>query len=434
MRSLWFLALVSLGGACVDKGPGDPGPQIDPTYIAEHLLEQPPASLAHRMDVAFGDAVVYLGNDLAKTQVAPGDKVTINHYWRVVKPPGAQWRIFSHLRGGPHDFLNADLTDMRTGHPAAKWEAGEIIRDEQTFVVDKFWKSPTASLVVGLYQQGKHRIDDRMQVDAPDRALVVATLQVDLSKAPPPPGNLVLKQATGPIVIDGKADEPGWANAAVTTSFEPAEGGPDMDWGTTAKLTWDAQNLYLFVSVEDPDIHSDFTKQDDHLWEQDVVEVFIDADGNRKGYVELQTNPRNVHFDTWFVAGRPNRDDSFDAKLNSQVVVRGTLDDRDDGDIGWDLELAIPLVAVKGKDDAMKIHVPPLPGDVWRLNVVRFDDAGKKAASWNRIDYQDFHGLDRMLTVQFATAKGEVKPPPEPPEAPPPPAPVPAPAPGPATP
>ena len=45
-------------------------------------------------------------------------------------------------------------------------------------------------------------------------------------------------------------------------------------------------------AAEDPDVHSDFVNQDDHLWEQDVIEVFIDADGNRRGYIELQVNPR----------------------------------------------------------------------------------------------------------------------------------------------
>lgn len=421
MRSqLGWTLLLALVPACVDKGPGDPGPQIDPTYIAEHLLEAPPASIPNRLDAMFGDAVIYLGNDLVDTSVDPGQKVVIHHYWQILKPPGAQWRIFAHLRGPAGDFLNADLTDMRTGYPAAKWEAGMVIRDEQSFVVDKFWKSATATLVVGLFQQGKHKLTDRMEVTGEgvvDRALPVATLQVDLSKAPPPPGNIALKKAPGPIAIDGVANEQGWTNAAVQTSFTSCEGSaPEMPWSTTAKLTWDDQYLYVFVAAEDPDVHSDFVKQDDHLWEQDVIEVFIDADGNRRGYVELQVNPRDTHFDTWFAGVRPNRDDSFDSGMISKVVVKGTVDSRADGDVGWDLELAIPHAAVLGKDPKMKVHVPPLPGDTWRLNVVRGDVAvgGKngilRAATWNPITCDDFHALDRMLTVQFASATGELKP------------------------
>jgi hypothetical protein len=117
--------------------------------------------------------------------------------------------------------------------------------------------------------------------------------------------------------------------------------------------------------------------------------------------------------DTWFAVGRPNRDDTFSAAMQTQVIVRGTVDNRDDGDTGWDVELAIPLVAARGKDAGMKIDVPPKLGDTWRLNVVRADKdrSGKvRAASWNRIGCEDFHALDRMLTVQFADADGSITP------------------------
>lgn len=422
MRACLGLVLVIVLG-CVDKGPGDQGQRIDPSDIQANLLSEPPATLGQRVDAGFGDGkITYLGNDVATTRVAPGDKVTVTHYWQVVEPPGPGWRVFSHLRGGTGaDFANVDLTDMRTGHPPDRWKAGQIIRDEQTFVLRKDWKSATALLVVGLYQQGKHRIADRMAVSAAaeadprvrdDRSLTVLQLQVDLSRAPPPPGTLLVKKAIGPVVIDGKADEPAWGGAAVQTSFTGAE-GCELGDPTEARLTWDDQFLYLFVSSEDADIFSPFTQQDDHLWEHDVVEIFIDADGNRRGYVELQVNPRNTHFDTWFVAGRPNRDDSFDAAMQSQVVVRGTVDDRDDGDVGWDVELAIPLAAVKGKDPAMKVNLPPVPGDTWRLNVVRGDKnrEGKvTASSWKRLSCEDWHGLDRMVTVQFADAAGSIVP------------------------
>ena len=35
--------------------------------------------------------------------------------------------------------------------------------------------------------------------------------------------------------------------------------------------------------------------------------MFIDADGNRRGYVELQVNPNNVTFDSWFAGDRARR-------------------------------------------------------------------------------------------------------------------------------
>ncbi|MCE9578299.1 MAG: carbohydrate-binding family 9-like protein, partial [Deltaproteobacteria bacterium] len=168
----------------------------------------------------------------------------------------------------------------------------------------------------------------------------------------------------------------------------------------------------------DNDVASQYANQDDPLWKEDTFEVFIDADGNRRGYVELQVNPRNAHFDTWWPTNRGNPDDkSYTAGIVSAVNVRGSLDDRDDDDQGWDAEIAIPWAAVKGKDDAMKVTLPPVPGSTWRMNVVRVDKGKAEAiaaASWSKITYSDFHALDRMLTVVFADAQGSTTPPPAP--------------------
>jgi hypothetical protein len=413
------LAAAIAAAACVDKAPPSDPHKVDAAFVQSNLLAVVP-SIPHRVDARFesagGGEVVYLGNDVTAGELVPGDTIEITHFWRVVTPPGPGWNVFAHLRGDAGDFLNLDASEMRFGHPSATWRAGEIIRDPQSVVVPRDWKSKHATLRIGLFPAGAHRIADRMEAraagDVADRAVAAATWSVDLSKAPPPPGTLTLKKAGGPIVIDGKADDAGWRNAAVQTAFTTAEGCPALADATEAKLTWDDQFLYVFVSAEDADVWSPFVKHDDHLWENDVVEVFVDADGNKRGYVELQVNPRNVTFDTWFAVGRPNRDDTFDSGMQTAVVVRGTLDDRDDGDSGWDVEIAIPMAAVKGKDAAMKVNVPPRLGDVWHLNVVRGEapeTGGKTAASWNRITCEDFHGLDRMLSVQFADVAGNVK-------------------------
>jgi hypothetical protein len=94
------------------------------------------------------------------------------------------------------------------------------------------------------------------------------------------------------------------------------------------------------------------------------------------------------------------------------VKVRGTADKEGDADQGWDVEIAIPLAAVKGRSEQMQVVLPPQVGNRWRLNVVRVDSrsggGGPSASSWNRITYSDFHALDRMLTVVFADASGSI--------------------------
>jgi hypothetical protein len=407
--------------ACVDKGPGHKRKIIDPEYIEEHLVSAVPGDLTNKIDADLGGFVVYAGNIVDKTTIAPGDKVRITHYWRVVAPPGDQWRVFSHVRGEGNapDFMNVDETDMRTGHGPPTWKAGEIIEDVQDFALKPDWKSKTATLIVGMYQKGKHKLTDRMPVKSGpqiDSAVIAVKLTIDLAKAPPAPGTVVVKKATAPIAIDGVATDPAWTGAAASGDFVAAEGSGDTPGKSSAKLTWDDDFLYLYVQSADSDVFSTYKVDDEPLWKNDVVEIFIDADGNRQGYVELQANPNGAKFDSWFAGPRgPAGDVAWSSGMQAAVKVRGTNDNRDDTDAGWDVEFAIPWAAAKGKADNMPVRTPPAIGDKWKLNVVRVDYAKDQknptVASWNKITYQDFHALDRMLTVQFADAAGKTTPP-----------------------
>jgi len=417
MRSAVLAGLIVWVG-CVDRGPGPPPKKIDAAYVAQHLLTQPPA-LTPRLDVAIGGKVTYLGNTVDHTAVAPGQTVRITHYWQVVQPVGAGWKVFALVRGAPGaaDFMNLAATDMQTAHGPARWKPGEIIEDIQDVTLRPDWRSPTATLTVGLIGVGEHDVGDRMAASGPhtqDRAVIARVLEVDLSRAPPPPGTVHVPRAIGPITVDGIALEPTWAAAATSPELVPAEGSADPVGKATAKLTWDDQYLYAFVSVTDSDVWTDYKAHDDPLWKQDCIELFIDADGNRRGYVELQVNPTNATFDSWFATTRAQPGDpSWDSGMITAVKLRGTVAPGDT-DQGWDVEIAIPWQAVRGRDEAMAVRLPPHVGDRWRMNLVRVDvktgDKSPTASSWNRITLADFHALDRMLTVVFADPSGSIVP------------------------
>jgi hypothetical protein len=314
--------------------------------------------------------------------------------------------------------MNLGSSDMQFAYGPAKWKAGDLIEDPQTFVVRPDWRAATATILVGLIEVGRHGTLDRMAASGPrtqDRAVVARVLEIDTARAPAPAGTVYVPRAQGEITIDGVAAEPAWASAAVSPDLATAEGSAEPKGKATAKLLWDDANLYVFASLLDTDIYSEFTQQDDPLWKADCVELFIDADGNRRGYVELQVSPNNVTFDSWFAGPRaPRGDEAWDSGMQSAVKLNGTGNVKGDSDRGWDVELAIPLAAVKGRDEAMAVRLPPAIGDRWRLNLVRVDrrSSGDIASvtSWNRIGMSDFHALDRMLTVVFADAKGSIVP------------------------
>jgi hypothetical protein len=417
MRSALVAAGLVASVGCVDQGPGPQPKKLDPSYVAEHLLARPPTGERLRLEVPIGGKVVYVGNSIDRPSVAPGQTVRVTHYWRVISPIGPGWKVFTLVRGAPNtaDFMNLPATDMEIAHGPASWKAGELIEDVQDVTLRPDWRSATATLSVGLIAIGAHGAGDRMAASGAhtqDRAVIARVIDVDLSKAPPPPGTVHVPRAPGPITIDGVASEPAWAAAATSPELATAEGSADPVGKATARLTWDDEFLYAFVSITDSDIVSEYKNHDDPLWKQDCVELFIDADGNRRGYVELQVNPNNATFDSWFATTRAQPGDpSWDSGMLTAVKLRGTTVPGDT-DQGWDAELAIPWQAVRGRDEAMAVRLPPQVGDRWRLNVVRVDvktgDKNQQASSWNRITSADFHALDRMLTAVFADSTGSI--------------------------
>ncbi|MBA3457255.1 MAG: hypothetical protein H0T42_29505 [Deltaproteobacteria bacterium] len=415
MRTFLVAALVLLAAsaACVDQGAGPQPKRVDPGYVGKHLLQAPPATMTAKLDVDLGGKVIYLGNNLHVERAVPGQAFKITHYWKVVTPIGPGWEVFSNVRGEPTkpDFMNLPPTEMQRAHGPATWAAGEIIEDEQEIFLRPDWRSMYVTVHVGLIEVGAHGVGDRMAASGPnvkDRAVIARRIEIDLAKAPPPPGTVHVPYAQGPIAIDGVPSDQGWAGIGSSPEWVTAEGSPEPVGKASGKLTWDDQHLYVYVTVTDSDVFSEFQNQDDPLWKQDCVELFIDADGNRRGYVELQVSPNNVTFDSWFPGGRAAKgDEEWDSGMITAVKLNPGQ--------GWDVEIAIPWAAVKGREDAMSVRLPPQVGDRWRLNVVRVDKkkqgtGNPTASSWNRISYQDWHGLEKLLTVVFADQSGGVAP------------------------
>jgi hypothetical protein len=410
------LVLVVLA-SCVEKESAE---SVDDSYIKSNLLDKAPTP-QHAVNADLGGKVVYLGCDLDHESAGIGDRVKVTHYWKVVEAPGAEWRLFTHVNGtSGGEWINVDDTKMRKGYGPDRWKAGDLVRDEQVFPILKTWKSPEAVVYVGMFKKGGQSEQDRMAIksgpsDGHGRVQVVKIPIISVAPASAPasaPAPYVIRRATGPIVVDGKADEKDWATAQSTGAFRTAEGGDPVPGSASAKLLWDDKNLYVLVDIADKDVASQYTKHDDPIWKEDAVEVFIDADRSGAGYVELQVNPRNATFDSWYPKTRAEGGDpKWDSGMKTAVKVEGTLDKRDDVDQGWRAEIAIPLAAVKGRDDKMDVRLPPKPGDTWKMDIVRVEkpkDGGLTASAWAPIGIGDFHALDKLVTVTFGDEKGGV--------------------------
>jgi hypothetical protein len=86
--------------------------------------------------------------------------------------------------------------------------------------------------------------------------------------------------------------------------------------------------------------------------------------------------------------------------LQTAAAVDGTLNQRDDQDRGYVVEMAIPVAEVPGAAN------PPKNGDSWRVNLFRWDwpkDEKQQAAAFSPPVVGDFHALDRFGHLRFVS-------------------------------
>ena len=186
----------------------------------------------------------------------------------------------------------------------------------------------------------------------------------------------VCHKVTTPITIDGLLNEPAWKRAATTGRFTSWSDKFIPRYETQVRVLWDDQHLYIAFECEDGDIEATMKERDANLWEEhEIAEVFIDPGNTQRTYYEFGITPLNAVDDLIIpdfgahasLAGRK----CWDCKgMVTAVKVNGTLNDPKDVDKGWTVEMAMPLVNFDGAP-----HLPPKPGDVWRINFYRWENS-----------------------------------------------------------
>ena len=226
-----------------------------------------------------------------------------------------------------------------------------------------------------------------------------------------------------PVVVDGKADEPAWQEAApidlVDVRFLSGDRYPTRR--TEARMLWDAQYFYFYFSAADPDVWSTYSQRDMQLYEEEVVEIFIDPDGDGQNYAEVELNPLNAVFDLllskpWSKSGKGYAE--WNPALLSAVQIMGTLNNLADVDQGWSAEIALPWEGLNSPllDVPGPRALPPQPGDEWRLNLYRYEQvrqSGAKnevqASAWSPVGKVDFHVPERFGKVVFGNRSTAVE-------------------------
>ncbi len=144
-------------------------------------------------------------------------------------------------------------------------------------------------------------------------------------------------RATIAPVLDGRTDDPAWAQAQVIDKFleyEPTEGA-ETRFKTEARVTFDDKNLYVLVRMYDPapDSIISLLSRRDVRTQSEQVKLVIDSYNDKRTAYQFCVNPAGVKRD-FYVYNDNVEDASWDAVWD----VATTIDS-----VGWVAEFRIPF-------------------------------------------------------------------------------------------
>lgn len=221
----------------------------------------------------------------------------------------------------------------------------------------------------------------------------------------------IARKITGSIAVDGNIYKEPWQSAQWSKRFADMVTGQPGLYNTQAALLWNHTHLYIAFRAEEPFVTAALTARDSIIFLENDLEVFIDGGDC---YYELEVNAANTVYEVFFIwkdawkkggqfdtpqfdvlqpqaytfGGDDDRSGAsfwkgthprgirwaftnFDMPgLQTAVQVEGTLNNNNDIDKGWNLEIAIPWTSLQVLANGRS--VPPADGDVWNMFLGRF--------------------------------------------------------------
>ena len=179
--------------------------------------------------------------------------------------------------------------------------------------------------------------------------------------------SVIIRRASGKIIIDGNLDEPDWQNAQLVGTFltYPTRDQEKSEF-THAKMLWDEKNLYVAFKSYDTNIVATRMERNIDVWRDDCVEAFISPYLTiPEKYLNIEINPIITYYCGIHLFEKGSK--WYTPSLQIGRQHEGTINNEDDKDKWWIIEVAIPyqMFSVLGYMDI------PKPGDVWRFNLYR---------------------------------------------------------------
>jgi hypothetical protein len=199
------------------------------------------------------------------------------------------------------------------------------------------------------------------------------------------------------------ADDPAWAGVQGVT-WGPA------GYETRFRAAWSEAGLFLRFDATDKNPWHTMTRRDEHLWEEEVVEIFLDLDRSGRDYAEIEISSGNVVCDVRMASPWPDKkmDLAWDmAGLETRAQTRTNGAGKT---TGWTATAFLPWSGFRTLPSAKGIALPPKPGDRWRFNLFRVERPAGKAApeqdavevAWSETGGPSFHVPKAFRDLVFA--------------------------------
>lgn len=202
---------------------------------------------------------------------------------------------------------------------------------------------------------------------------------------------------TNTLSIDGDLSD--WKTPFIGP-FVIHNSGLKATQATYVSLSWDNANVYLAYKSKDSKIIGSEKKKDAQLFKtDDLVELFLDPDGDSQNYIEIGVNAFSSNYDMIIHCVSPscggwNTDISLDI-LGIKTASKITTD-------GYNVEIMIPFSSLTSiKDSGFTI---PVVGTKWKGNLFRIDYGNATEylaiSPYGALGY-GFHQPEQFKTFEF---------------------------------
>jgi hypothetical protein len=202
------------------------------------------------------------------------------------------------------------------------------------------------------------------------------------------PSVVCVRRALGELTADPRSSF--WSGVPRAVLRETVSGDPPKQ-STSAQLAWDALEFRVLFQAEDAHPWATLTERDAPLYEEEVMEVFLDPVGDLECYFEIEVNPLNAVLDLVLRRNRSGyvRDFAWRCEGLRTAVTKDAT--------GWNAELSIPFASLTS--------APPSNGSRWRANFLRIDrppGTERELSAWSPTGRANFHTPERFGFVEFA--------------------------------